>query len=430
MNNYDYSNRYSSIASAAVKQGMPARKHQPGTLSALYKLAARNLRESHGVPSMTALKLEKTVALLRLAPRRVVKQGLAPRKLLKGETSELVDTDADNLANISSTEEEKGVSDDSDSKHDDKTEDSGEARRPIHAALVAGGIHLRPNETRPLLRALGVKPHRLVRLGLVKREALRAMPGGRENGRGQHRRLRAGGPRQGGAGRPHGPPHGPPRDHGGQAMPSPPRRPFHGDGHDAVHLGRESEGEGVSAPLGPHGVHGHRGPRHQGGRPQGPPHGPGQHGRHGGGKHGHGHRHPPHGHGHGHGHSEGEGEEGKRLHGETSGPGQRGRRRLGGGMGTRSHGPPHGPPRGPFQEEGASARRHEAAWWQARRQGGLRRRWRRRRRVRSPAARAGGASGPLRRPSAAADGGQLSEACSQDSRPSFPVFTFCFVVVA
>ena len=93
MNSYDNSHDYntmncsshdsSSLLAEAVPS-TPAMKRQPGTSSALYKLAARNLREYHGVPSMTALKLEKTVALLALPPRRLVVQGLAPRRLLKG----------------------------------------------------------------------------------------------------------------------------------------------------------------------------------------------------------------------------------------------------------------------------------------------------------------------------------------------------------
>ncbi|CAM9531885.1 unnamed protein product, partial [Hapterophycus canaliculatus] len=48
----------------------------------LNKIAARNLREYHGVPSMTPAKLTKTLALLKLCPRRLVKQGLAPKVLL------------------------------------------------------------------------------------------------------------------------------------------------------------------------------------------------------------------------------------------------------------------------------------------------------------------------------------------------------------
>ena len=63
LNHYDCSNgnshSYNSITSVAVMR-TPARKNQPGTRSDLYKLAARNLREYHGVSSMTALKLEKT----------------------------------------------------------------------------------------------------------------------------------------------------------------------------------------------------------------------------------------------------------------------------------------------------------------------------------------------------------------------------------
>ena len=80
----NYSSHDSSRLLAEAVPSTPAQKRQPGTSSALYKVAARNLREYHGVPSMTALKLEKTVALLALTPRRLVAQGLAPRRLLKG----------------------------------------------------------------------------------------------------------------------------------------------------------------------------------------------------------------------------------------------------------------------------------------------------------------------------------------------------------
>lgn len=282
-NSNDNHHSYHDITSAAVKR-TPARKHlPPGTMSSLYKLAARNLREHHGVPSMTALKLEKTVALLRLAPRRVVVQRLAPRRLLKGdspplvsagegsgkgeeepcgtETCELMETSDDSRTNNSSSSgaEEKGVSDDSDSMNDkinnsinnnggDTKDDvevleangKGKARRPIHAALVAGGIDLHPSETRPLLRALGVRAHRLVRFGLVKRGAVCTMPRRRGGGPGQRQHLRAGGPRQGHLSRPHGALQGSTHGHGGWPMHGPPR-PFHGDGHHTMHLGEEIE---------------------------------------------------------------------------------------------------------------------------------------------------------------------------------------------
>ena len=88
MDNIFGSNSSNLVAEADLST--PAQKlEQPATTSALYKLAARNLREYHGVPSMTALKLEKTLALLSLPPRRVVVQGLAPRKLLEGGQSGL-----------------------------------------------------------------------------------------------------------------------------------------------------------------------------------------------------------------------------------------------------------------------------------------------------------------------------------------------------
>lgn len=61
-------------------------------------------------------------------------------------------------------------------------EDAGGPRRPIHAALVASGVRLSPWETRPLLVALGVRPHHLVRLGLVSRESLRGRGTGGRHG--------------------------------------------------------------------------------------------------------------------------------------------------------------------------------------------------------------------------------------------------------
>ncbi|CAN0443575.1 unnamed protein product, partial [Scytosiphon promiscuus] len=282
---------------------------------------------------MTALKLEKTVALLGLTPRRMVVQGLAPQRLLQGGksgSSQLV-LPGESSDETGELDKEEGE-DDSNSSHgdnDDKIDDNigdysgddpegdvksfeadshgnGKTSRPIHAALVAGGINLRPRETKPLLCALGVSPHRLVKLGLVEREAIRTMAGGRGGGRDQHLRtggrgkrgvegprgpscgpLRAlGGPSSGGGpSRPLHGPRGPPHAHpscgptsgGGLSRPmrGPPRL-FHGAGHHTMRLGEESGEEwGISAPMGPHGGPGHRGPHHPGGHLQGPPHGPG-----------------------------------------------------------------------------------------------------------------------------------------------------------
>ena len=106
-------------------------------------MAARNLREYHGVPSMTALKLEKTVTLLGIRPRSLVARGLAPRRLLKddsspliltgdssdegrkelweAETGALMDASGDKITNTNSSSEDTEEEDegDSTSTHDD-----------------------------------------------------------------------------------------------------------------------------------------------------------------------------------------------------------------------------------------------------------------------------------------------------------------------
>ncbi|CAN0056027.1 unnamed protein product [Ectocarpus sp. 6 AP-2014] len=331
--------------------------------STLFKATARNLREYHGVPSMTADNLEKTMVLLRLRPGRLVVQGLAPKKLLKGNSAAEADADTTDSSGSSGSEvepeqaDDNQVSDDSNSnssdsgdtnndnirKHDCLGFETKTSKHPVHAALVAAGITLLPRETRPLLRALGVGPHRLVKLGLVQREELRqSWPGGTRGGPPSHlRHGHPGGPggrghhhhRGGrGMGRPrHGPPpHGPPphrhvhvhgkrsahRDHRRSSGPvhGPPHGPFqesgrhlhHGPGHHHHHGGDESEEEEDEIAM----MHaGPRGPPH--GIPP-PPHLRGQHGGprpHGMPMHdGETHRHNGPGHHH-HPGGENEGEE-------------------------------------------------------------------------------------------------------------------------
>ncbi|CAN0540806.1 unnamed protein product, partial [Ectocarpus sp. 12 AP-2014] len=107
----------------------------------------------------------------------------------------------------------------------------GASKHPIHAVFVTAGVQLRPRETRPLLRALGVGPHRLVKLGLVQREEVRrSRPGGRQSGPPHQHHGRPGGRghhhhRGGGGimGRPRGPPPRGPPPHG--------HRHGHGHGH-------------------------------------------------------------------------------------------------------------------------------------------------------------------------------------------------------
>ncbi|CAN0107319.1 unnamed protein product, partial [Laminaria digitata] len=69
---------------AASKQKDKKDDAKPDEKKRIYRRASRNLREYHGVPSMTPPKLIRTLAFLKLHPRRLVKQGLAPAQLLAG----------------------------------------------------------------------------------------------------------------------------------------------------------------------------------------------------------------------------------------------------------------------------------------------------------------------------------------------------------
>ncbi|CAM9112084.1 unnamed protein product, partial [Pylaiella littoralis] len=214
--------------------------------SLLYQMAARNLREYHGVPSMTAGSLEKTMFLLQLRPGRLVVQGLASKKLLEGETT---------ISDIfeSSTSTTSSSSDNEDSNQDDRSTEDGRApannKRPIHGTLIAAGVKLRPRETSPLLRALGVRPHRLVKLGLVQREALLlSRPGGRDAPADVATAV--------GMSRPDGPCRHAPPPHGHGRLPAngrrrcrssslihgPPHGPFHGATGRPNHSGRTHGG--------------------------------------------------------------------------------------------------------------------------------------------------------------------------------------------
>ena len=164
----------------------------------IYKVAARNLREYHGVPSMSPDKLTRTLDLLKLCPRRLTKQGLAPKKLLREmmkdkrvplgdkeldeDLAETIRADMELMAVKDGTKrfnhdlvedvavkpslEEKGGEGATERKDDDE-QSTRKPKMPIHAALVAADIKLRPREIRPLLVALGVHPRRFVKLGLI-----------------------------------------------------------------------------------------------------------------------------------------------------------------------------------------------------------------------------------------------------------------------
>ncbi|CAB1101131.1 unnamed protein product [Ectocarpus sp. CCAP 1310/34] len=202
--------------SATLKESEPAKKPDPE--ARLYKIAARNLREYNGVPSMTAPKLIKTLAFLKLNPQRLVKQGLAPKVLLarmKAEAAnnakvskvplgdgknneDLAESVAAGMELMSVEDDKKEwndgfVSAESDasaaavpitaktSTPDNDNEEENNDAAPetkkdlIHKAFITGGIQLRPREVRPLLVALDVRPCRLAKLGLVDGKDLRAM---------------------------------------------------------------------------------------------------------------------------------------------------------------------------------------------------------------------------------------------------------------
>ena len=81
----DSNDRNNSIMSPAKIEPNSGRAKRAAEVTAtLYRVAARNLRESQGVNSMTAPMLEKIMTLLQLEPRRLVVRGLAPRRLFLG----------------------------------------------------------------------------------------------------------------------------------------------------------------------------------------------------------------------------------------------------------------------------------------------------------------------------------------------------------
>eukprot|EP00752_Nemacystus_decipiens_P005513 g4988.t1 len=167
---------------AAVKE-TAAKKPDPERR--LYVLAARNLREYNGVPSMTPAKLVKTLAFLELNPRRLVKQELAPKELLVRMAAEAKKNKVIDGKSGDSGKNDEGLSESVAAGMElMSVEDSGSAaaaaaasgkKNVLHEAFVAGGIRLRPREIRPLLLALDVNPRRLVKLGHVDGKHLRVI---------------------------------------------------------------------------------------------------------------------------------------------------------------------------------------------------------------------------------------------------------------
>eukprot|EP00752_Nemacystus_decipiens_P004437 g4050.t1 len=378
----------SSLEITAAAKETAAKKPDPERR--LYALAARNLREYNGVPSMTPAKLAKTLAFLQLNPRRLVRQGLAPRALLvrmaaeakknKDDKSDVKDNNnsdsedlSESVALMSVEDDKKERNDgfvsvehapaaalataevvDSDGNKDDTAApatvaaDAKKKKNVLHEAFITAGIQLRPREVRPLLLALDIRPRRLVKLGYVDGKYLRAMlenekkaKRGNEDGAGLGPRQRMargcgarGGPGGGGGG-PGGKPCGRMvrlrRNVHPMAHPPPPPPAFMVEEEEGMFFVPAKHGGGGGG--GGHGP-GRRAP------PQGPPHHK-RHGRHAGGPEEggapagfhHGLRHgPPHGPPH------------SPPHGLPHGPSRHAR--SGVEEGEEATGPPHGPPRG------------------------------------------------------------------------------------
>ncbi|CAM9442862.1 unnamed protein product, partial [Ascophyllum nodosum] len=161
-------------AARKVESKVSSSPHDPDRI---YKVAARNLREYRGVPSMTPDKLTRTLDLLKLCPRRLTKQGLAPKKLLREmmedkrvplgdkevdeDLAETIRADMElmavrddtkrsnddlvkDMANKPSSEEKGGEG--ATERKDDDEQSNRKPKMPIHAAFIAANIKLRPRE--------------------------------------------------------------------------------------------------------------------------------------------------------------------------------------------------------------------------------------------------------------------------------------------
>lgn len=139
---------------------------EPGSdLEKTFAMAARSLREHHGVPSMTLEMLVHTMAVLELRPRRLVSTGLAP----KGKQSLSDERQA--------TAQGSGDAYDSfeplDGASAEGLDYDREGSNPVHMAFIKKGIEIQPQEAMALLLALRVAPARLAKLNMVDPKQLR-----------------------------------------------------------------------------------------------------------------------------------------------------------------------------------------------------------------------------------------------------------------
>lgn len=139
---------------------------EPGSdLERTFVLAARSLREHHGVPSMTTEMLVHTMAVLELRPRRLVDTGLAPKdkQSLRDKGQAIAQSSGDVYDSFEPLDDAGAEGPDYDR----------EGSNPVHMAFIRKGIEVQPQEAMALLLALRVAPARLAKLNMVNPKQLR-----------------------------------------------------------------------------------------------------------------------------------------------------------------------------------------------------------------------------------------------------------------
>ena len=146
---------------------------QPGSaLEEMFTVAARNLREHHGVPSMTPEMLVHTLAVLELRPSRLVGTGMAPKKYLRGGRK-VAAADGGGKSSDNGEDESHNRLEPVASCDTDNQDHHREGPNAIHDAFVREGIKIQPPEAMALILALRVAPARLAKLGMVDPKQLR-----------------------------------------------------------------------------------------------------------------------------------------------------------------------------------------------------------------------------------------------------------------
>ena len=81
----------SRLPPSALKSSAQESDQDPQKEEEIFEISARCLRNERGVPSVTASGVKKALTLLELDPHRLVRQGLAPKRLLKRSVAAVPD---------------------------------------------------------------------------------------------------------------------------------------------------------------------------------------------------------------------------------------------------------------------------------------------------------------------------------------------------